>query len=177
MADDLATSYGRAITAIGEAEGVTDRLSDELFSFASAVDANGELREKLTDPSVPLDARQAAAADLLQRAHPATQAAVQMLLASGRMRNIREIADATVQQSAEARGAAVATVRTAKPLADGQRDALARALSARAGQPVELKVVVDPSLVGGLLVQMGGSVIDGSVAKRLTDLRSSLASV
>lgn len=176
MADDLATSYGRAITAIGEAEGVTDRLSDELFTFASAVDATPELREKLTDPSVPLEARQAAAADLLQRAHPATQAAVQMLLAGGRIRNIREIADATVQQSAEARGASVATVRTAKPLSDAQRDALSQALQARAGQPVELKVIVDQTLVGGVVVQMGGTVIDGSVAKRLTDLRASLAS-
>ncbi|MGI9017456.1 MAG: ATP synthase F1 subunit delta [Euzebya sp.] len=177
MAEDLAVSYGRAIAQIARAEGAADRVSDELFQFASAVEQTPELRDKLTDSSIPLEARSNAAAELLQRAHPATLAVVQMLIGADRIRHIGEIADAAVSETAEQRGASVASVRTAKPLTDEQRDALSQALSARAGRPVDLKITVDPDLVGGLVVQLGDSVIDGSVAKRLTDLRSSLSSV
>lgn len=176
MAEDLAVSYGQAIVAIARAEGVADRVADELFQFAQAVDGNATLRDKLTDPSVPLEARSAAATELLQRAHPATGAAVQMLLSADRIRHVADIADAAVRDAAEARGSSVAQVRSAKPLGDAQRDALARALAVRAGRPVELKVVVDPDLLGGVVVQLGDAVIDGSIAKRLVELKSSLAS-
>ena len=111
MADDLAISYGKAIVEIGRAEGVADRVADELYQFARAVDASPELRDKLTDPSVPLEARSNATAELLKRAHPATGAAVQMLLSADRIRHIADIADAAVRDAAEARGASVAEVR------------------------------------------------------------------
>ncbi|HUG86549.1 MAG TPA: ATP synthase F1 subunit delta [Euzebya sp.] len=176
MADELAVSYGRAIVAIARAEGVADRVADELFQFAQAVDGNPALRDKLTDPSVALEARSGAVTDLLQRAHPATGAAVQMLLAADRIRHLGDIAAAAVRESAEARGASVAQVRSAKPLAQAQRDALGRALADRAGRPVELKVVVDPDLLGGLVVQLGDTVIDGSSARRLTEIKAALAS-
>jgi F-type H+-transporting ATPase subunit delta len=176
MADDLAVSYGRAIVEIARAEGVADRVADELFQFARAVEDNPTLRDKLTDPSVPLDARSAAATDLLQRAHPATGAAVQMLLSADRVRHLADIADAAVRESAEARGASVAQVRSAKPLGEAQRASLQQALSTKAGRPVEIKVVVDPDLLGGIVVQMGDTVIDGTSARRLTDLKSALAS-
>ncbi|WP_370325708.1 ATP synthase F1 subunit delta [Euzebya sp.] len=175
MADDLVHSYGSAVIAIGRAEGVADRVADELYQFAAAVDGRPELRATLTDPSVALEARSAAVAELLGRAHPATGAAVQMLLAADRIRHISEIADAAVTESAEARGASVAQVRSAKPLGDAQRRALESALTQRVGRPVELKVTVDPDLLGGVVVQLGDTVIDGSMVKRLTDLRSSLA--
>lgn len=176
MADDLAVSYGRAIVEIGRAEGVADRVADELFQLARTVEGDAQLRETLTDASVPLEARSAAVGEALQRAHPATVAAVQMLLAADRIRRIGEIADAAVAESAEARGASVAEVRSAKPLGDVQRRSLEQALAARAGRPVELKVVVDPDLLGGIVVQMGDTVIDGSMARRLTEIKSSLAS-
>ncbi|CAN5498442.1 F0F1 ATP synthase subunit delta [soil metagenome] len=176
MADELAVSYGRAIIQIARAEGVADRVADELFQFARTVDGNPTLRDKLTDLSVPLEARSAAASELLQRSHPSTGAAVQLLLSADRIRHLSDVADAAVRESAEVRGASVAQVRTAKPLADAQRAALEQALSAKAGRPVELKVVIDPDLLGGVVVQLGDTVIDGSSARRLTDLKSALAS-
>lgn len=176
MADDIATAYARAVIQIGRAEGVTDRVVDELYEFARAVDDTPDLRSKLTDSSIALEARRAAVQGLLERAHPATGAAVQMLLSADRIRHVSEIANAAMNLAAEAKGASVAQVRTAKPLSDGQRKALVEALSARAGQPVELKVTVDDNLLGGVIVQLGDTVIDGSIARRLTELKSSLVS-
>lgn len=176
MADDIATAYGRAVIEIGRAEGVPDRVVDELYEFARAVDDTPELRSKLTDSSIALEARRAAVEGLLERAHPATQAAVQLLLSADRIRHVSEIADTAMTLAAEAKGASVAHVRTAKPLSDAQRQSLTEALSTRAGQPVDLKVTVDDGLLGGIVVQLGDTVIDGSVARRLTELKSSLVS-
>lgn len=175
MADDLAVSYGRAVVQIGRAEGVADRVADELYQFARIVDTTPQLRSTLTDAAVPLEARSAAVGEVLERAHPATTAAVQMLLAADRIRHLAEIADAAVRETAEARGASVALVRSAKPLGDAQRGQLQQALTQRAGRPVELKVVVDPELLGGVVVQLGDTVIDGSSARRLTEIRTALA--
>lgn len=177
MEDDLVASYGRAIAQIAQAEGAADRVSDELFEFARTVDSAPRLRDQLTDPSIPVGARSAATGEALQRAHPATVAAVQMLLAADRIRHISEIADAVAAESADQRGASVASVRTAMPLSDDQRQALGSALAERVGHPVDLKVIVDPELLGGVVVQIGETVIDGSVAKRLTEMRASLSSV
>jgi F-type H+-transporting ATPase subunit delta len=175
MADDLAVSYGRAVVQIGRAEGVADRVADELVQLARTVEADPQLRSTLTDPAAPLRARSEAVEEALVRAHPATVAVVQMLLSADRIRLITEIADAAVRESAEARGASVAEVRSAKPLGDAQRRQLEQVLAQRAGRPVELKVTVDPDLLGGIVVQLGDTVIDGSSARRLTEIRTSLA--
>ncbi|MEE8599707.1 ATP synthase F1 subunit delta [Euzebya tangerina] len=176
MADDLATAYGKAITTIARAEGVADRVADELFQFAEAVDTTNELRDKLTDPSVPLEARSTAVSDLLSKAHTTTASAVQLLLSASQIRNVGSIAKVVISEAAEARGASVATVRSAKPISERQRLALGKALEQREGRPVEVKVVVDPDLLGGIVVQLGDNVIDGSVAKQLTEIRATLAS-
>ncbi|AXV08432.1 ATP synthase delta chain [Euzebya pacifica] len=174
MADDIATAYGRAVVEIGRAEGAADRVVDELYEFARTVDGDADLRSTLTDNAVPLEARRNAITEALQRAHPGTIAVVQMLLSADRIRHVSDIASAATNLSAESRGASVAVVHSAKPLGEAQRQALVTALSARAGQPVELKVTVDEDLLGGIVVQLGDTVIDGSVLRQLTQLKSAL---
>jgi F-type H+-transporting ATPase subunit delta len=65
----------------------------------------------------------------------------------------------------------VAEIRTAVPLDDSQRDRLAEALSAATGKRVELKVIVDPAVLGGILTRIGDTVIDGTVRHRLDQLK------
>ena len=74
----------------------------------------------------------------------------------------------------EAQGVVRATVRTAVPLEQAQRDALARQLSARTGGQVELSAEVDPDLLGGAVIRIGDHLIDGSVRTRLRRLREQL---
>jgi F-type H+-transporting ATPase subunit delta len=65
-------------------------------------------------------------------------------------------------------------VRSAVPLTDDQRDRLAKALEDATGKRVEIKVVVDPSVLGGIVAQVGDTVIDGSVRRRLDQLKNAL---
>ena len=96
------------------------------------------------------------------------------IVQAGRARQLAAISDTVVARAAAARAHTVAEVRSAVPLADQQRRRLAQALGRVAGTEVDLKVIVDPSVVGGLVVRIGDTVIDGTVAKRLAEVRSHL---
>jgi F-type H+-transporting ATPase subunit delta len=69
----------------------------------------------------------------------------------------------------------VAEVRSAVPLDEARRQRLAAALSKATGRSVELKVVVDPSVIGGVVARLGDEVFDGTVRTRLHDARERLA--
>jgi F-type H+-transporting ATPase subunit delta len=174
--DPAAQGYARAIVEAARAEGVLDRVEEELFRFARAVEDNPELRDRLLDGRIDLGTRLEIVQELLQRAHPATVAAVGFVVQAGRVRQLAEIADGVVAMAAAARSEVVAEVRSAVPLSDEQRERLVAALEKSTRRQVTLKVVVDPDLVGGLSVTMGDTVIDGSVASRLAAVRSSLIS-
>jgi F-type H+-transporting ATPase subunit delta len=76
--------------------------------------------------------------------------------------------------SAEERKHEVAEVRAAVPLDEGVRDRLANALSHATGKQVEVNVVVDPNVLGGVVARIGDTVIDGSVRRRLDQLKERL---
>lgn len=176
-ADPLVTSYAEALLEVARAEECVERVENELFQFARALESNPELRDRLVDPAVDTGSKLGVVTDLLGgRAHPQTVASITWVVQAGRARQLPRIADELVQLAARSREHTVAEVRTAVPLTDAQRERLSRALQGSTGELVDVKVVVDPEVVGGLVVRMGDTVIDGSVAKRLSDLRSVMMS-
>jgi len=173
-ADPAVEGYARALVEVATAEGVLDRVDDELFRFAQAVSGNAELRERLVDDRLGVTRMQIVDDLLGARAHPQTLAAASYVVQSGRARQIGEIAETVSQLAASARSQSVALVRAAVELDAGQRERLAAALGKATGKEVSVKVVVDPQVVGGLVVSLGDEVIDGSVARRLAQMRTAL---
>jgi F-type H+-transporting ATPase subunit delta len=94
---------------------------------------------------------------------------------SGSHRTVAVALAAYQKVAAEVRGEGVATVRVARPLADAERDRLAAALASSYGRDVHLNVIVDPEVIGGIRVEIGDDVIDGTVASRLDDAGRRLA--
>lgn len=175
MADDVTASYAAALLEVAQAEGVAERVEDELFRAARTIESDRDLRSRITDPNVPLGTKIEVVDELFGgRAHPQTVAALVWIMAAGHSRAIHDIADELARRGAASRSATLAEVRSAVPLEDAQQQRLATALSRNFGREVELKVVVDPDVVGGLVVRMGDTVIDGSVAKRLETVRTRL---
>jgi len=126
----------------------------------------------LTDPHLPVERRAQIVEDLLDgRASTTTVSFVSMLVLSGRVTDLPAIADELVRRSAEAGGQTVAEVRSAVPLTDAQISQLAAALKARTNVDVTIRNIVDPTVLGGVVTQIGDSVIDGSVRTRLNQLR------
>jgi len=167
--------YARALFAVAEGEGVLPRVEDELYAFARSMDQHPELRQALTDAALPAEQRKAVVRDLLgERAHPLTAALVGMVIDTGRTRELPKIIDELARLAAEQREHELAEIRTAVPLTDEQRNRLAAALSHATGRQVDVKVVVDPSVLGGAVARVGDLVFDGSIASRLEDAKHAL---
>jgi F-type H+-transporting ATPase subunit delta len=173
MADDRTLAYAEALFGVARAEGTLAEVEEELFRFSQTLKGNDELRTALTDPGIPAARRQQIVEDLLGgRASSTTVALVSMVVGTGRARQLPAIIERLVEMSAAEANKEVAEVRSAVPLTDDQRDRLAKALEDATGKQVEVKVVVDPSVMGGIVAQVGDTVIDGSVRRRLDQLRN-----
>lgn len=173
--EDRVNAYATALFEVARAEGSLERVEAELYQVARVIDGNDELRAKLTDQAIPVELRQGVVEELLEgRAQPVTKFLVSFVVGAGRARDLPKIIDRMVQRTAEDRAEAVADVRSAIPLDDDQQQRLAAALSARTGQKVQVLVSVDPSILGGIVATIGDTVIDGSVRRRLEQLRESL---
>ena len=134
-----------------------------------------ELRNALGDPARSTVDKQRLLEDLLGgRVLPATAALLAQAV-SGTHRTPGLALEDYSRIASAVQGERVATVRSARPLAAPERERLQAALSAQYDRAVHLNVVVEPALLGGLRVEIGDDVIDGSVASRLDEARRRLA--
>ncbi len=175
MSDPVIEGYARALFEIARAEGSLDEVEDELFRFARSYESSDALRNALTDEMIPAAKRQAIVEDLLGgKATATTVQLVSMVVGSGRGRDLPAIIDQLVERASSAKNLEVAQVRSAVALTDDQQTRLRAALANATGKEVNLKVVVDPSVLGGIVATVGDTVIDGSVRTRLDQLKARL---
>jgi len=176
MADDpLVDGYAQAIFSIAEAEGDLGSVEDELFRFGRIVESRADLRDALTDPALPAERKKAVIGELLGgKASKHTIAVLDFLMELGRARDLSRIIDALTELAGERRKRVVAEVRTAVPLDEFRRARLQEALSAATGKHVELRVIVDDSVVGGVAARVGDQVFDGTVRRKLDVARERL---
>jgi F-type H+-transporting ATPase subunit delta len=170
--------YAQAIFQIAEAEGALEVVENELYRFGKAVEQQSQLRDALTDPALPAERKKAVIDDILgDRASKHTVSILGFLINQGRTRELGGIIDELARVAAERRQRAVAEVRSAIPLDDEHRRRLTEALERATGKKIELKVLVDPSVVGGLVARVGDQVIDGTIRRRLELARERLRRV
>jgi F-type H+-transporting ATPase subunit delta len=173
--DDRIDGYARGLFELARAEGTLDEVEDELFRFARSFESSDQLRNALTDELVPASRRQSIVEDLLGgKATPTTAQLVSLVVGSGRGRDLPAIIDRLVQRASSSKNLEVAEVRSAVPLSDDQQDRLKAALANATGKQLNVKVIVDPSVLGGLVATVGDTVIDGTVRTRLDQLKSRL---
>lgn len=170
---DRTLAYAEALFAVARSEGDLTDVEDELFRFARILEGNDELRATLTDPDLPVSRRQQIVEDLLGgRANPVTTSLVSMVVGTGRSHELTAIIGELVRLSASEGNKELAEVRSAVALTDDQKERLADALGQATGKSIEVKVVIDPSILGGLVAQVGDTVIDGSVKTKLEKLKT-----
>ena len=170
--EELIEGYARALFNVVQAEGELDRVEDELFRFGKILDTNHELKQTLSDQSIDRVQREKILGELLEdKVSPHTLGLLTFIVGQGRARQLPQILQQLSDLAAEARDSVVAEVRTAVPLQEGQREALAAALSKATGKKVEVKALVDPSVLGGVVAKIGDTVIDGTVKYKLEQLK------
>ncbi len=175
MAEALERQGARALLLVAERSGQLDEVEDQLFKVERLVAAHPELRGTLADRRTGLDARGGLLGELLAgKVLPVTAALARRAVAA-RQRTFGLTVEGYLKAAAELRERAVATVTSARPLDAGQVDRLRAALTRQVGREVNVRVVVDPAVLGGLRVTLGDEVIEGTVAGRFHDARRQLA--
>ena len=152
-------------------------IEAELFAFARAVSSDADLELALGSKLGIPDAKATLARNLLTKAKalPATVVIVSSLVRSPRGRRIGALLSTAAQTVADQSGCIVATVTSAQPLAAAQLKAVSSTVASLYGRDAVLNVNVEPDTLGGVRIQVGNDVIDGSVAAQLADLRVQLA--
>ena len=168
-------AYANALLEVSRVEGHLAEVEDELFRFARTFEGSDELRSALTDPTLPTERRVAVIEDLLgPKALQTSSALASFLVAAGRASDLPAIVNRFVELAVAEQRRAVAEVRSAIELTPEQTERLREALNRATGKDVEVKVVIDPSVLGGLVARVGDIVIDGSVRHRLEQLREQI---
>ncbi|WP_327285493.1 MULTISPECIES: F0F1 ATP synthase subunit delta [unclassified Streptomyces] len=163
------------LTAAQQAGGLDD-VEDELFRFGRIVASNTELRAALTDRAATASAKSALLSSLLGgKANAVTERLVTRLVTHPRGRSLEAGLESLSKLAAERRDRMVATVTTAVPLSDVQRQRLGAVLAKLYGRQMHLNLDVDPAVLGGISVRVGDEVIDGTIADRLAEASRRMA--
>lgn len=149
-----------------------DVVEDDLFKMARVVESSRELRVVLSDGNLTYVGRAAVISDLFSRSvDDASLRLVSYVVRAGRLRDLVGALDWLVELAAEERGRRIADVRSAVPLEDEERDRVGAALSRLTDRNVEVRGIIDPAVIGGIRVDVGDLIIDGTVRMRVERLR------
>jgi F-type H+-transporting ATPase subunit delta len=176
MVDAIEQLAIEAMVLAADADNGLDELEDGLFRFGRVVAGQPDLRAALADTSLPADRKGDVLDALLDgKVAAVTLRLIRQMVMHPRGRSLTAALDLCAGIAARRREQLIAVVRSAVELSAAQRRRLAEALAASYGHDVHLNVVIDPSVVGGMSVQIGDELIDGTAATRLAEVRRKLA--
>lgn len=176
LVDALTDAGHRAAFISAEKDGSFDTVEEEIFRFSRILDANGELEQRLSDQTAPLQSRRQLLDRLIGgKLSPISTRLLESVLANPRVRSMANSVEGLVDDAAARRRSAVAIVKAPMALSAAQEQRLTTALSRIYGREMSVSVDVDPAVMGGLRVQVGEDVIDGSVAGQLDAIQRRFA--
>ena len=172
----VAKRYAKSFLLVSAAKGIVEEVEDQLLQIKAAYRSDSKIESFMTHPRIPQKAKVAAVKRIFEgKVHKMTEAFLLLLVQRRRFNLISEIADAFDTMADAYRGVVRVQVRTFAPLQDAQRSALESQVSRLVkGSKIDLQVEVDRSLMGGLWVKIGDTLLDGSVATKLKSLRERL---
>ncbi|HEV7956733.1 MAG: synthase subunit delta [Microbacteriaceae bacterium] len=175
--DDLLAGIEElGIRAAAESVPAATSIEAELFAFGRAVSSDADLELAVGSKLGDTAAKVALVETLLaKKVSPQTLAIVRHLVQQPRGRRVGALVRYAASVVADQAGLSVATVTSARPIGPKQLERLQKGLSKTYGTEIRINSVIDPSVIGGIRVQVGDDVIDGSVATKLTELRLQLA--
>jgi F-type H+-transporting ATPase subunit delta len=168
--------YAEAAFEIATRDQSVEQWRSELET-AGAIVAEPKVGRALANPSIPLEERTATASATFGKVvSPPVLNLIALMLRRGRIEQLPHLADEFRRLDNASQGITLATATSASPLNPDEVLALTERMEQYTGGRIELDVRVDPSLLGGLVVQVGDRLIDGSVRSRLERLRNQLVS-
>ncbi|QXJ21767.1 F0F1 ATP synthase subunit delta [Actinomadura graeca] len=175
LSDAVETLAVTAEAARAEADGRIDDLEDELFRFSRVIEGEVALRGALAAPGLPDERKLGLVGALLEgKVTPSALTLITELVLRPRGRSLEGGLAEYGRIVAQRRQRLVALVRSPVELSEEQRGRLAAVLAAAYGHEVHLNIELDPTAIGGLSIEIGDEIIDGTIAGRLDDVRRRL---
>ncbi|NQU10912.1 ATP synthase F1 subunit delta [bacterium] len=173
--DPVVTGYAQAWLALAQAEDAVARVEEEVFRLRDLLRQNPDLLQFLKDPNVQREGKRQALSELFEgRVHGLVLNGLLTVGDQDRAARLPRILESFLALAAAAKQTVSGEVVTAVPLDDATRQRLEAELGRLTGKNVRLLARVDPSLVGGALIQVGEQVIDGSLRRRLSQIKEQL---
>jgi len=175
LADGLEIAGVTAHVAAADKAGELDALENELFDLNRAILGDPELRQVITDRTVPTALKAKLIGNLIDGKVSKATAALAKQAVAARTGSFDKALAAFADTAAARRNRLLAQVRVAYPMGDDEKQRLAAALAAKYGREVHINTIVDPEVVGGISVAVGDEIVDGTVSSRLEDARRRIA--
>ena len=172
MARRYALALADAITE-GEEQRAVQR---ELASWGEIIDSNPQLKQVLSDPTIPYEPKRTVLQDLIGRTkvRPSTANFLNLLLKNQRLTEIGEINKRFASVVDERSGVVAVSVMTARPVSDATKADVQRRLGDITGKEVRLTFATDEEIVGGMITRIGSTIYDGSIRNQLKQMEQRL---
>lgn len=170
----VATTYAEALYQAAAHKDAVGRIASDLDALAEALGAESDVARVLNNPKVDSRAKKAALGALAGTADPLTINLLQVLVDRGRLEELPAVAQAFAERVASAEGRLAVEVTTAIPLVDDLRAKVVARIREQTGKTPEITERVDPDIIGGLVLRVGGVVTDASVRGRFDGLRRTI---
>jgi F-type H+-transporting ATPase subunit delta len=170
----VAKRYADALFEVAEAQGAVDKVEQELAAITAALKEHPKLKHLLLHPGISGDVKKDQLVSLFgNHVSNIVTNFLKVLVDANRQDALEGIYAAYSDRVDQAKGRTKAYVETAVPLSEGELDLLKQKLAKNGGE-VQLTTVVNPALIGGAKIRVGGRVFDYSVASQLDRFRQSL---
>jgi F-type H+-transporting ATPase subunit delta len=178
-ASELAGRYAAALFELADENEALDQVAQDLTSLKTMLAESPDLVRMVRSPILSRADQGRAMAAVMQQAGVSelVQRFVGLVAQNRRLFALEGMIDAFLAELARRRGQTTARVTAARPLSDAQVHALTEALRSSLGRQVDVRLDVDPALIGGLVVKVGSRMIDTSVRTKLTKLQLAMKGV
>ena len=173
--NDISREYGAALYELAAEEGLARELLAETETVRAALGENPLYIRLLSSPKVSKDERERAIGEAFDGAHPYLLRFLRMMVSLGYARELCDALSEYKRLFYEKNGIAVAHITSATALSDSEKKRIVSALSRRSGKEISPEFEIQPSLIGGIRVEIDGVLYDGTLRRRLDGIRASLS--
>ena len=177
MISSVPLKYAQALADVAGEVQQEDQVQEELLVFAELLNSNQELMEALTHPAIPFSAKRKIVQELAKKI-PLTEIVanfILVLLEHARLPQFQEMIEAYESVLDELRGILRAEVASCEEVEEAMDQRLRKAVSTLTGKQVKINYQQDESLIGGLKLQIGSTLYDGSIRTQLEEIKRRLA--
>jgi len=173
--DPVVKGYAESLFQIAQAEGMLDRIEEELTRLKNTLESNAEVREFLSNLQISSEGKKNAVAQIFgEKVSTITLNWLNLVIDQGRQRRLPQIIEVFFTLAQESREKVTAEVITSVPLTEELIQRLEKELSKASKKQVFLKPMIDESILGGVIVKIENKIIDGSIKHRLEEIKQEM---